>query len=101
MGGAEVAGWLTAIGTGIGGLVTAIVTRRKVTAETESVSITTMQKVVESVRTEMSRLQDANENLRLRVGELEHTNQQLVFRLVKLETYISKTGVDPKKINGH
>lgn len=101
MNAAGIAGIVAAILTGVAGLFTAIWTRRKVSAEAESVSIATMQQVIKSVRAEMSRLADTNENMRLQISELEHTNQALAFRVAKLEKWIITQGHDPTDINGH
>lgn len=78
--------------TGIGGVITALVTRRKIKAESESLSISTMRAVVESVRQELERLKDINENLQLRLQEVEASNQQLRWRLTKLEEFLTESG---------
>lgn len=98
---ATILGVVAGIFTGLGGLATALWTRRQINATAESTSISTMKEVVMSVRDEMSRLQDANENLLLRLQELEHVNTQLRYRVAKLEAWIAKQGHDPAIVNGH
>lgn len=91
------AGWtavLVAVVTGAGGLWTALSTKRKIDADSESVTITTMRGVLEELRTELDRCHMD----RTHVMERLHQAEQ---RIAKLETFIKLNhGINPEDING-
>lgn len=102
-------GWLVTGLTAIGAFTTAIGTRRRVTADIESVSVETMETVVKRLRLELQMVVAENEVHEARLLELEHERESLRMLVVRLEGRISKlelwirrnTSTDPADINGH
>lgn len=85
---------VVALLTGGGGLWTAIHTKKKIDADSESVSVSTMRAVVESVREELARCHSDRAVVLERLDNAER-------RIRSLENYIKLNhGVDPGDING-
>jgi chromosome segregation ATPase len=96
---ATLVGLTVALATALAGLVTATTTRRKIGAEAEATSVSTMGDVIDTVRDEMDRLRDQVktyrdridrmtddlDNARQKIADLEHTNDDLRWRLARLE----------------
>ncbi len=98
------AGWvalLVASVTSAGGLYTAYSTKRKVDADSESVSIVTMRGVLKEVRLELSRCHDDRATFMGRLDAAEKQNRELKKRVDSLEAYLKLNhGIDPDEING-
>lgn len=102
-------GWIITGATAIGGLITAIVTRRKVSAEAEAVTVTTMELVIKRLHDELQVVVTENETHEARLQELEHERNSLRLSVTRLENRIARleswirhnTATDPADINGH
>lgn len=98
------AGWIAIIVaflTGAGGFYTAVNTKRKIDADSESISVNTMRSVLEDVRTELERCHDDRQGVMARLEAAEEHNRRLEARVNSLEAYLRfNHGVDPESING-
>jgi len=81
--------------TGAGGLITALTTKRKIDADSESISIATMKNVVLELRAELERCHTERSTFQKRIAATEK-------RIDSLEAYIRlNSGINPEDINGH
>lgn len=81
--------------TGAGGLFTALTTKRKIDADSESVSVSTMKHVLLELRQELERCHLERSSFQQRMADAEK-------RIDSLETYIRLNhGINPEDINGH
>lgn len=86
---------IVAVVTAAGGLWTALTTKRRIDADSESITVATMRGVLEEVRNELDRCHTE------RAGVLERL-QGAEARIGGLEQWIKLNhGVDPEEINGH
>lgn len=96
---ATLVGLSVALATALAGWITALATRRKISAEAESTSVSTMTNVVDTVRGEMKRLETQVKEYRAiaerardelaealeAIAALERTNDDLRWRLARFE----------------
>ncbi len=91
------AGWvaiIVAFLTGGGGLYTALTTKRKIDAESESVSVVTMTKVLNAARDELERCHKERAKVLDRLSKAER-------RIDSLNAYLRLNhDVNPEDING-
>lgn len=86
---------VVAVVTAAGGLWTALTTKRRIDADSESITVATMRGVLEEVRNELDRCHTE------RTGVLERL-QAAEGRIGGLEAWIKLNyGIDPGEINGH
>lgn len=85
---------VVAILTGAGGFFTALTTKRKIDAESESVSVSTMKVVLDEVRGELDRCCAQRAEMLERVQRAEG-------RIGSLEMFLKLNyGVNPEDVNG-
>lgn len=98
------AGWIAVVVaflTGAGSFFTALNTKRKIDADSESISVSTMRGVLEDVRSELQRCHDDRQDVMARLEASEEKNRTLEARIDSLEAYLKLNhGVDPDSING-
>lgn len=116
-------GWVVTGLSALGALATTYATKKRATADTESVSVTTMKAVIEELRTEIDRLKQKNAELHAELSAVQSENEAHELRLEglegegqkwrmtcaafeqrikKLEGWIRvNTGQNPDDINGH
>jgi hypothetical protein len=86
---------IVAVVTAAGGLWTALTTKRKIDADSESITVATMRGVLEEVRTELDRCHMERASVLERLQGAES-------RIGGLEQWIKLNyGIDPEDINGH
>lgn len=98
------AGWVAVVVaflTGAGGWLTAASTKRKIDADSESVSISTMTSVLKTARDELKRANDELRDCRTQRADVMKRLGAAENRINSLEAYLKLNhNIDPEEING-
>lgn len=90
---------IVALLTAGGGLITAVQAKRKVDADSESVSVSTMQSVLTEVRVEMERARLENERCHQERAEVLQRLRVAESRIASLENYMRLNhGINPEEL---